>query len=161
MSVSFGSDSSQHKTKSTVEHMVRCKVGRSTSLLVLLHVSVSFPEPDCAQELDIPSLCTSISERIRFLGGLAVEALEERLSLVEAVRGTSSSIYDGNGRNTYQVVVRLAHASPLAVEALRAACASMMQGVLLAEKKGSKTSGTHGAQSVPVAVRVLKLTADK
>ncbi|KAH9586214.1 hypothetical protein LSM04_000785 [Trypanosoma melophagium] len=101
------------------------------------------------------------------LGGLAVEAPEEAISIVDvhrsSVKGSSSSVYVNNNNsvsflNVYEVVLRLPQATVLAVATLRAACVTLMEGPLV-EKKRRKKKGRQErtVRMVPIAVRVVKL----
>ncbi|KEG09457.1 hypothetical protein DQ04_05191030 [Trypanosoma grayi] len=133
--------------------MVRCKSARTKECLAQLHVVAAPLQDEDVLELDVAALCEEIARKMRLLGGLAVEAPVEGLPLVD-VRRRGAAVYD--------VAVRLVQASPLAVAALRAACAAIVEGPLMAVggRKGTKhqQQQQQQAESAAIVVRVVKLT---
>ncbi|RNF03497.1 hypothetical protein TraAM80_05669 [Trypanosoma rangeli] len=140
--------------------MVRCRGRISHECLVQLQVVTSRggggASKGAGEEslplLDVSALCEEIGCRMRFLCGLAVAANAAGIQVM-GVRHDTAGVYN--------VVVRLPQASPLAVTALRAACASTALGPVVAgraeatRQKRERQEGT--AMTMPVAVRVLHL----
>ncbi|ORC86024.1 uncharacterized protein TM35_000312100 [Trypanosoma theileri] len=164
--------------------MVRCKAARTRDSLVRLHIVAQQEgekeDETSLYELDVSALCEELACRMRLLGGMAVEAPEEGISIVDVHRHqvenhsspSSSSSVDItintpinttintiglSPLNVYEVVLRLPQATVLAVATLRAACVSMMEGALV-EKKRKKKQQEQTVRIVPIAVRVVGLT---
>ncbi|ESL11238.1 hypothetical protein TRSC58_01017 [Trypanosoma rangeli SC58] len=141
--------------------MVRCRGRISHECLVQLQVVASRgggggASIEAGEEslplIDVSALCEEIGCRMRFLCGLAVAASAAGIEVM-GVRHDTAGVYN--------VVVRLPQASPLAVTALRAACASTALGPVVAGKAEAtrqKRQRQEGAvMTMPVAVRVLHL----
>ncbi|PBJ80515.1 hypothetical protein BCY84_01329 [Trypanosoma cruzi cruzi] len=143
--------------------MERCRGKCSRECLVQLQVVTpqklggnEAGEAVLSSSLDMSALCEAIGHKMSVFCGLAVEASAAGLQ-VEAVR------HDTDG--VYHVVLRLLQATPLAVTALRASCASTALGPVVGgarrtvRQKNPRQEET--AVTTPVAVRVVHLTAVK
>ncbi|RNF22807.1 uncharacterized protein Tco025E_03122 [Trypanosoma conorhini] len=140
--------------------MVRCRERGSRECLVQLQVLTSRggggeeAGAESLPSLDVPALCEEIGGRMRLLCGLAVAADAGGIQLV-GVRHDTPGVYN--------VVVRLPQALPLAVTALRAACAATAMGPLVlgrmaaTRQRHQRREDAAAAAATPVAVRVVHL----